>query len=177
MGPLLSRKGRGEYLAKEPMMAETQCYGASVTGIGASQGPTASYQSYSREYLVEIAGKAPLHGSADATFRGDPALHNPEDLLVVSLATCHMLSYLADCARAGIKVVSYEDKATGTMAMKDKRMRFTCVSLHPRVTITEDGDIARATLLHDQAYEECFIANSVNFAVHHEAIDKHAIAA
>jgi organic hydroperoxide reductase OsmC/OhrA len=158
------------------MMAQTHSYNAKVSWTGARQGPTASYQSYSREYLVEIAGKAPVRGSADASFRGDPALHNPEDLLVVSLATCHMLSYLADCARAGIKVVSYEDKATGTMAIKDKRMRFTCVSLHPRVTITEDGDIAKATLLHEQAYEECFIANSVNFPVHHEAIVKHAIA-
>ena len=158
------------------MMAQTHSYSAQVTWTGASQGPTVSYQSYSREYLVEIAGKAPVRGSADASFRGDPALHNPEDLLVVSLATCHMLSYLADCARAGIKVVSYEDKATGTMAMKDKRIRFTGVSLHPRVTITEGGDIAKATLLHDQAHEECFIANSVNFPVHHQAIVKHAVA-
>jgi len=158
------------------MMAQTHSYSAQVTWTGASQGPTVSYQSYSREYLVEIAGKAPVRGSADASFRGDPALHNPEDLLVVSLATCHMLSYLADCARAGIKVVTYEDKATGTMAMKDKRIRFTGVALHPRVTIAEGGDIAKATLLHDQAHEECFIANSVNFPVHHEAIVKHAVA-
>jgi organic hydroperoxide reductase OsmC/OhrA len=158
------------------MMAQTHSYSAQVTWTGASQGPTVSYQSYSREYVIEIAGKAPVRGSADASFRGDPALHNPEDLLVVSVATCHMLSYLADCARAGIKVMSYEDKATGTMAMKDKRMRFIGVSLHPRVTITADGDIAKATLLHDQAHEECFIANSVNFPVHHEAIVKHAVA-
>jgi organic hydroperoxide reductase OsmC/OhrA len=158
------------------MMAQTHSYSAQVTWTGASRGPTVSYQSYSREYLVEIAGKAPVRGSADSSFRGDPALHNPEDMLVVSLATCHMLSYLADCARAGIKVVSYEDKATGTMAMKDKRIRFTGVTLHPRVTIAEDGDIAKATLLHEQAHEECFIANSVNFPVHHEAIVKHAVA-
>ena len=73
-------------------------------------------------------------GSSDPTFRGDAAKHNPEDLLVVALVGCHMLSYLALCARAGIEVAAYEDEASGAMAIKDGRMRFTEVMLAPRVT-------------------------------------------
>jgi organic hydroperoxide reductase OsmC/OhrA len=158
------------------MMAHTHSYSVKVTWTGAAQGPTASYQSYSREYLVEIPGKPALRGSADATFRGDPALHNPEDLLVVALSTCHMLSYFADCARAGIKVVAYEDQATGTMAMKDKKIRFTEVVLHPRVTISADSDADKAAALHEQAHEQCFIASSVNFPVRHDAVVTRAAA-
>jgi organic hydroperoxide reductase OsmC/OhrA len=158
-------------------MAHTHSYSAKVTWSGASQGPTASYESYSREYLVEIAGKAPLRGSADATFRGDPKLHNPEDLLVVALSTCHMLTYFAECARAGIKVTAYEDQATGTMALKDKRIRFTEVVLHPRVAISADSDVEKAQALHGPAHDRCFIANSVNFPVRHEAIVTRATAA
>jgi organic hydroperoxide reductase OsmC/OhrA len=157
-------------------MAHIHSYSAKVTWTGAAQGPTASYQSYSREYLVEIPGKPALRGSADATFRGDPALHNPEDLLVVALSTCHMLSYFAECARAGIKVVAYEDQATGTMAMKEKKIRFTEVVLHPRVTIAADSDADKATALHEQAHEQCFIASSVNFPVHHDAVVTRAAA-
>jgi organic hydroperoxide reductase OsmC/OhrA len=157
-------------------MAHIHSYSAKITWTGAAQGPTASYQSYSREYLVEIPGKPALRGSADATFRGDPALHNPEDLLVVALSTCHMLSYFAECARAGIKVVAYEDQATGTMAMKDKKIRFTEVMLHPRVTIAADSDADKATALHEQAHEQCFIASSVNFPVHHDAVVTRAAA-
>jgi organic hydroperoxide reductase OsmC/OhrA len=158
------------------MMAHTHSYSAKVTWTGAVQGPTASYQSYSREYLVEIPGKPALRGSADATFRGDPTLHNPEDLLVVALSTCHMLSYFADCARAGIKVVAYEDQATGTMSMKDKKIRFTEVVLHPRVTISADSDADKAAALHEQAHEQCFIASSVNFPVRHDAVVTRAAA-
>jgi organic hydroperoxide reductase OsmC/OhrA len=158
------------------MMVHTHSYSVKVTWTGAAQGPTASYQSYSREYLVEIPGKPALRGSADATFRGDPALHNPEDLLVVALSTCHMLSYFADCARAGIKVVAYEDQATGTMAMKDKKIRFTEVVLHPRVTISADSDADKAAALHEQAHEQCFIASSVNFPVRHDAVVTRAAA-
>jgi organic hydroperoxide reductase OsmC/OhrA len=87
-----------------------------------------------------------------------------------------MLSYFADCARAGIKVVAYEDQATGTMAMQEKKIRFTEVVLHPRVTISADSDTDKAMALHKQAHEECFIANSVNFPVHHEAVVTRAAA-
>jgi organic hydroperoxide reductase OsmC/OhrA len=139
-------------------------YALRLTWTGAQGGPTTDYQSYSRSYRVDIEGKPPLEGSADPTFRGDPARHNPEDLLVAALAACHMLSYLHLCASAGIEVVAYEDQARGKMAIKDRRMRFVEVMLAPKVTIGA-GDLERARALHAQAHEDCFIANSVNFPV------------
>ena len=110
----------------------------------------------------------PLRGSADRVFRGDDTLHNPEDLLVIALATCHMLSYLALCARAGIPVVGYVDDARGTMKLEAGKIRFTEVLLRPQVTLAS-GDPERALKLHERAHEECFIASSVNFPVRHEA--------
>ena len=104
-------------------MAHEHHYAARLVWTGAERGSTKDYRSYSREYRVEIEGKPPLTGSADPTFLGDPAKHNPEDLLVASLAACHMLTYLAECARAGIEVVAYEDQASGKMAFKDRKMR------------------------------------------------------
>ncbi len=93
-------------------------YAVRLIWTGAQRGPTRDYQSYSRSYRVEIEGKPPLEGSADPTFRGDSGRHNPEDLLVAALSACHMLSYLADCARAGIEVIAYEDQASGMMARR-----------------------------------------------------------
>ncbi len=55
---------------------------------------TKTYQGYGREHEIRIAGKPVLAGSSDPTFRGDASKHNPEDMLVTSLSTCHMLSYL-----------------------------------------------------------------------------------
>jgi len=74
----------------------------------------------------------------------------------------------ATSARAGIAVVSYIDEARGTMAMRDGKMGFTEVTLQPVVTIA-DGDLPKALALHERARQECFIANSVNFTVRHEA--------
>jgi organic hydroperoxide reductase OsmC/OhrA len=147
----------------------THIYSTKLTWTGAGQGTTSSYQAYSREYEVQSGEKPPLRGSADPLYRGDPTLYNPEEMLVIALSACHMLSYMAECARGGEHVMSYEDDANGAMAVKDGRMRIVDVLLRPRVAIARGSDIERARALHERAHEECFIANSVNFPVRHEA--------
>jgi organic hydroperoxide reductase OsmC/OhrA len=146
-------------------MAQAHHFNAKLTWTGAARGATSSYESYSRDYLIEVPGKPPLQASADRVFRGDASRHNPEDLLVMSLSACHMLSYLARAARAGVHVVAYTDEASGTMQMHQGKIRFTEVRLRPQVLIATDSDPALAQRLHEQAHEDCFIANSVNFPV------------
>jgi organic hydroperoxide reductase OsmC/OhrA len=145
-------------------------FAARVRWSGPERGATTSYKAYSREYAIEADGKPPLRGSADPHFLGDGALCNPEDLLVASLAACHMLSYLAECARAGIEIVSYEDAADGEMTLIDGAMRFREVRLRPQVTIADGARAGEARELHERAHAVCFIANSVNFPVRHEAV-------
>ncbi len=137
---------------------------------GAQKGGTTRYEAYSREARIEIDGKPPLPVSAAPAFLGDPALHNPEDLLVAALSACHFLSYAALCARSGIEVVAYEDRAEGTMDKRDGKMRFTEVVLRPRVTIAVGSDVEKARALHERAHAICFIASSVNFDVRHEPV-------
>jgi organic hydroperoxide reductase OsmC/OhrA len=139
-----------------------------LTWTGASHGTTTSYEAYGRDLLVEIEGKPPLRGSAAPPFRGDGKLHNPEDLLVASLSECHCLSYLALAARAGIVVVGYEDRATGTLAKMDGKFRFREVTLRPRVSLAPGASVDQARSLHEKAHSECFIASSVNFPVRNE---------
>jgi organic hydroperoxide reductase OsmC/OhrA len=74
---------------------------------GAREGPIVKYETYSREVRVDFPGKPSLKMSSAAVFRGDPAIHDPEDLLVAALSVCHFLSYAALCARAKIQVISY----------------------------------------------------------------------
>jgi organic hydroperoxide reductase OsmC/OhrA len=148
-------------------MAREHHYEAHLVWTGAAHGATSSYEAYSRDYRVEVEGKPPIEGSSDPGFRGDPSRYNPEDLLVTSLSACHMLSYLHLCASAGIEVVAYEDQARGTMAIKDRKMRFVDVLLEPRVTIAK-GDLEKAIALHEEAHAQCFIASSVNFPVRHQ---------
>lgn len=147
---------------------------ATLTWTGAplvvsKDGRRATYDGYSRECRIEMPGKPPLIASAAEAFRGDPKLHNPEDMLVAALSACHALSYLAECAKGGIGVLCYRDAAEGVMAIQDKKMRFVSVLLKPEVVIADAAKLEQARALHAAAHDACFIANSVNFPVAHAA--------
>lgn len=138
---------------------------------GASLGPVRDFATYSRDLRVDFEGKPSLDMSSAPAFKGDVSRHNPEDLLVAALSSCHFLTYAAFCAKMGVVLVAYEDAATGVMERVERVTRFTSVVLHPRVTVargTEPEKLELARTLHEKAHAGCFIASSVNFPVTHE---------
>ncbi|WP_413316432.1 OsmC family protein [Agrococcus sp. 1P02AA] len=143
-------------------------YAVEVEWTGAGDQGTATYRSYTRDHVVRIDGLPDILGSADKTFRGDRARHNPEQLLLTALAQCHMLSYLHQAASRGIVVTAYRDAATATMETAGTGGRFTRAVLQPVVTITDASQAADAMDAHAQASRDCFIAASVAFPVLHE---------
>ena len=125
---------------------------------------------YSKSHQIKIEGKPVLNVSAAKAFKGDPALYNPEDLLLSSLVSCHMMSYLYVCSQNGIEVIEYSDHAEATLEVsEDGSGRFVEVRLKPKVKISNSGQIQLALSLHEKANQLCFIANSCNFPVLHEA--------
>lgn len=146
-------------------------YEAHLEWTGGGNGGTESYNGYSRDHRIRFDGKPDLAGSADPAFRGAPDRHNPEDLFVAALSACHMLAYLALCARSGVRVVEYTDHATGTLVVEPGGGgRFESVTLRPTVGVADAEDSERALALHDAAHERCFIASSASIPVQHQAV-------
>jgi organic hydroperoxide reductase OsmC/OhrA len=127
---------------------------------------TKTYKSYRRDHTVTSAGKPQIPGSSDPQFRGDATRYNPEELLVASLSTCHMLWYLHFCSVNHVTVLDYRDAASGVMQEADDGSgAFIRVLLKPEVKIAAGDDRDKALALHHDAHRFCFIANSVNFPV------------
>lgn len=123
---------------------------------------------YTKSHTITIDGKNVLNVSAAKAFKGDPALYNPEDLLLSSVVSCHMMSYLYVCKQNGIEVVFYTDEAEATLeVLDDGSGRFTVIKLNPKVRITNTDKIEEALSLHKKANQLCFIANSCNFPIIH----------
>ena len=140
-------------------------YAPTVEWTGNLGTGTSSYTAYSRDHVISVAGRPDIPGSSDPAFRGNADRHNPEDMFVASISTCHMLWYLHLAAEAGIVVTAYRDAPLGVMV--EDRERGGCferVTLRPEVAIAA-GDAATAERLHGAAHAKCFIANSVNFPV------------
>ena len=146
-------------------------YKAQINWTGNEGTGTTNYKSYNRNYSININGKSSdILGSSDPAFLGDATRYNPEDLLLASVSSCHMLWYLHLCATNNIVVTSYNDVALGEMEeTKNGSGKFSNITLHPKITVTHSSMIAKAETLHNDANKMCFIANSLNFKVMHNA--------
>jgi organic hydroperoxide reductase OsmC/OhrA len=147
-------------------------YALTVTWTGNTGEGTATYRGYRRTHTVTAEGPPELPGSADRSFHGDRERWNPEQLLVASLAQCHLLWYLHVCADNGVTVTDYVDHPTGSMTTSDPAGggRFTEVVLRPEVAVAEATMVQAAMDAHARAHQLCFIANSVSFPVRHEPV-------
>ncbi|WP_316830767.1 OsmC family protein [Pedobacter aquatilis] len=151
-------------------MPKDHLYKTTVTWTGNKGSGTMDYRSYDRDYLISVDGKADISGSSDSAFLGDKSRHNPEDLLLASISSCHMLWYLHLCSKNEIVVIDYKDEAVGTMEESaDGSGKFREVTLHPQVLIADKAHFELAESLHQEANKMCFIANSLNFPVKHQA--------
>jgi len=148
-------------------------YKLTVQWTGNKGQGTIDYRAYDRSHIVSVENKADISCSSDPAFRGDNSKHNPEELFVASISTCHMLWYLHLCADAGVVVIDYTDNAEGLMKeTANGGGHFEEVVLNPIVIVSDHSMIDKAIELHHKANELCFIANSCNFPIHHKPICK-----
>ena len=123
---------------------------------------------YSRAHRVAFDGGVDIEGSASPHVVRPPMSSesgvDPEEMLVASLASCHMLTFVDMARRAGWRVDRYVDRAEGWMErIAPGRFAVTRVTLRPEVALSGDpapGDSEFAAL-HHRAHEACFISNSV----------------
>lgn len=142
----------------------THDYETSLEWTGST---AAGYRAYDRAHAVTV-GATPMTLSADAPFRGDPSLPNPEQLLLAAASSCQLLSFLALAALERVDVIRYEDSAHAVMPQGDGPTRITEITLRPTITVrgTDEGT-ARALL--ERAHEQCYIANTLTADVQLDA--------
>ena len=146
--------------------ADMSVFTAQIEWTGNQGTGTSGYRDYTRNWSVKTPDKPVIQCSNDPELGGDPTLHNPEDMLLSALSSCHMLWYLHLASDAGVVVQAYEDtpEAVGE-TLPGGAGRFLSATLRPRITVAAGTDIAKATALHGEIHKVCFIARSVNFPV------------
>jgi organic hydroperoxide reductase OsmC/OhrA len=122
---------------------------------------------YSRAHRWRFDGGAEVPASASPQVVpipfSDPASVDPEEALIASASSCHMLWFLHLARDAGLVVTSYRDEAVGTMGKDENgRIAFTRIVLRPRIDFAGEAPDAEALArLHEAAHDACFIANSL----------------
>lgn len=150
----------------EHSMNKKHTYQITISWTGNLGTGTSAYNRYERSHFISNEGKPSILCSSDPLFLGDPSKWNPEELLLASIANCHMLWYLHLCADNKVIVHSYQDHPTAVMRIKkDGSGRCVEVNLRPKTEITDLQQKELAKQLHREAHKYCFIANSVNFPI------------
>lgn len=88
---------------------------------------------------------------------------DPEEAFIGSIASCHLLSFVAEAAREGYSVDSYRDHPVGALDRnRQGRLYMARMLMQPRATFSgnqpSDDEV---TTFHRKAREKCFISNSV----------------
>ncbi len=132
---------------------------------------------YSRRHMIRFDGGVELPGSSSPHVvplpYADPTAVDPEEMFVASIASCHMLWFLAIAAKRKFCVDRYTDCAEGVMAKNADGKEFVSrVTLRPEVAFSGERKPSEDELraLHHRAHEECFIANSVRTEIRCEPV-------
>ena len=123
-----------------------------------------SYKNYDRTHSWKFEGGTVVKASAAPEYLGKKELVNPEEAFAASLASCHMLTFLAIASIKKYIIEIYEDKAVAILEKNEKsKMAITKLFLRPKVTFKGDNipDKTIIDKMHHRAHIECFIANSV----------------
>jgi organic hydroperoxide reductase OsmC/OhrA len=127
---------------------------------------------FSRGHLWKFDGGIEVKGSASPQLVPVPlsveSAVDPEEALVASLSSCHMLWFLYIAAKRGYVLESYQDQAVGVMGKEASgQTSMTRVTLRPVTRFTGDRRPAMEELvaMHHEAHKQCYIANSVRSEV------------
>ena len=127
---------------------------------------TFTKQRYTRGHEWEFDGGVTVPASSSPQvvprFSVEAAV-DPEEALVASVSSCHMLTFLYFAAKAGYNITSYTDNAVGDMAtLEDGRQWLAKITLAPHIEwIGPVPNAERLAALHHSAHRECYIANSI----------------
>jgi organic hydroperoxide reductase OsmC/OhrA len=133
---------------------ETRVRWTGSTGLG--------WEHYDRTHVATATPAEQEVRITTGESKGDPAILNPEQLVLMAASSCQMLWFLHLAAKARIDVVEYEDSGTALMPTDQEPVRITEINLRPRIVVAGEASEERVRKLCATAHEHCFVANSLN---------------
>ncbi len=121
--------------------------------------------SSARRGQLSAAGKPNVAVGSPPEFKGEPDIWAPEELLVGSLNTCMMLTFLTLAQAQGLTPVGYESEAEGLLENVEGKYHITEVTVRPRVILKTEAELESARKSMESVEAHCFIANSINARV------------
>jgi organic hydroperoxide reductase OsmC/OhrA len=118
-----------------------------------------------RRGLLSAEHKPDVVVGSPPEFRGEPDIWAPEELLVGSINTCMMLTFLSLAQAQGLIPTGYESEAEGLLENVEGKYRITEVTVRPHITVTDEAELEHTRVVMESVEANCFISNSVKSKV------------
>jgi organic hydroperoxide reductase OsmC/OhrA len=118
-----------------------------------------------RRGTLSALGKPNIVVGSPPEFKGRPDIWAPEELLVGSVNTCLMLTFLTLAQAKGLVPLGYQSEAEGLLENVEGKYRITEVTVRPRVTLNDTAELGRAREIMESVEAQCFISNSIKSKV------------
>lgn len=121
--------------------------------------------SSARRGTLSASGKPKIVVGSPPEFKGEPDVWAPEELLVGSINTCMMLTFLSIAQAKGLTPAAYESEAEGLLENVEGKYWITEVTVRPHVSLKDEVEVEQARKIMEGVEAQCFISNSIKSKV------------
>lgn len=118
-----------------------------------------------KQASIRGGDKPTFYVATPPEFGGPKDRWSPEELLVASVGSCLMTTFLYFIELLGIRLVSYNSNAAGTMEKTPAGLRFTAMDVAIAVKVESEADYHKAAALKEKLEKYCPVSASLNFPV------------
>jgi len=118
-----------------------------------------------RKGVLSSPDKPDIGIATPPEFKGHPGMWTPEDLLVASVNSCIMTTFLYYAEKKGVKFLTYESQGEGILESVESKFMFSEITIKPRISVREEDDVQKAKDLIALSESHCLISNSIRSKV------------
>ncbi len=118
-----------------------------------------------RRGVLSSLGKPDIEIATPPEFKGHPDVWTPEDLLVASVNSCIMMTFLYYAEKKGLEFLTYESDGEGILENVESRFMFSEITIRPKISVAKEDDIQRAKDLMTLSESHCLISDSIRSKV------------
>jgi organic hydroperoxide reductase OsmC/OhrA len=114
-----------------------------------------------RRGKLASSGETDLDVATPPEFSGHEGVWWPESLLVGSLESCVMLTFLYFAERADLQLVEYSSEAEGRLSVGGGKMTFTGFTVRAEIVVATEDDVEAARKALGRAADACLVTQSL----------------
>ena len=123
----------------------------------------ASAHGASSDYIVaRTADLEPIHIAEPTEFGGSGQYWSPEQLFVVTVANCLILTFRAIANASNFEFIDLNCDAVGVLDRVERTNQFTDININVVLQLVSENDLKKGQRLLEKAENQCLIKNSIS---------------